>query len=77
MAATSMEMAMAGPAFWAAATPVRENSPAPMIAPIPKAMRFPGPSVRFSLTSAPSDSAMMLLTDLVANRLMAPPSFSR
>ena len=39
---------MAGPAFSAAAMPVREKMPAPMMAPIPNATRLPGPSVRFN-----------------------------
>ncbi len=36
---------------------VSENSPAPMIAPIPSATRLPGPSVRFRLCSPPSVSS--------------------
>ena len=41
-AATTKDMVMAGPAFVAAATPVIENSPAPIIAPIPKAIKVVG-----------------------------------
>ena len=61
---------MAGPAFSAAAIPVSENSPAPMMAPIPSATRLSGPSVRFSVWAPPSDSAMMRLRGLMASRLM-------
>ena len=41
------ESTTAGPALSAAAMPVSENRPAPMIAPMPSATRFTGPSVRF------------------------------
>ena len=47
IAATTKESTTAGPAFSAAAMPVSENSPAPMIAPMPSATRFTGPSVFF------------------------------
>ncbi|MNX56791.1 hypothetical protein D3C86_875940 [compost metagenome] len=50
---------MAGPALLAAAEPVIENSPAPMIAPIPKATRFTGPSVLFSVPSPLSDASLV------------------
>ncbi len=64
---------MAGPAFSAAAIPVSENSPAPMIAPIPSATRLIGPRVRFSVCAPPSDSAMMRLKGLIANRFIVLP----
>ena len=44
-------MVTAGPAFSAAAIPVRENNPAPIIAPIPKATRLMLLSERFNVPS--------------------------
>src|SRR5574340_1267097 len=38
----------AGPAFWAATVPVSTKMPVPMIAPMPNAVRFTGPSARCS-----------------------------
>jgi hypothetical protein len=45
------EIITAGPAWSAAAIPVRENNPAPMIAPIPRAIR---PELERVLLSVPS-----------------------
>ena len=39
----------AGPAFWAAAIPVRTKMPVPTMAPIPSRVRFTGPSARCRL----------------------------
>src|SRR5262245_30402235 len=73
MAATTMDSTTAGPAFCAAARPVSENRPAPIMAPIPSAIRLLAPSDRFSLCSPPSDSDMIRSRGLVANRPMIPP----
>src|SRR5579862_4354125 len=75
-AAITNESTTAGPAFSAAAMPVSENRPAPMMAPIPSATRFTGPRVLANWCLPLWDSAMMRLTDFVANRLMrsTPPS---
>ncbi len=42
---------MAGPACWAAASPVSTNMPVPMIPPMPKAISDGMPSARFRLLS--------------------------
>ena len=47
MAAITKESTTAGPALSAAAIPVNENSPAPMMAPMPRATRLNGPRVFF------------------------------
>src|ERR1051326_249118 len=70
MAATTKESTTAGPAWSAAAMPVSENKPAPIIAPMPKATRLTGPSVRTRWCLPPSASAMMRSRGLVANRFM-------
>ncbi|MNR00962.1 hypothetical protein D3C85_1167530 [compost metagenome] len=44
-------MVIAGPALLAAAEPVMENSPAPIMAPMPKATRLTGPRVLFRVPS--------------------------
>src|ERR1039457_7103536 len=75
IAAMRNEITTAGPALLAAAIPVSENRPAPMIAPIPSAIRLIGPSVRFSECSESSDSSLMRLKDLVAKRFILPPFF--
>jgi hypothetical protein len=59
IAAKMKEKTTAGPAFSAAAIPVRENNPAPIMAPIPKATKDVAESVffnPFSLSSASSRS---------------------
>src|ERR1017187_46888 len=71
IAATTNERTTAGPAFSAAAIPVSENKPAPMIAPIPSATRFTGPSVRLSECSLSSALDLMRSSDLVAVRYMS------
>ena len=43
------EETMAGPAYCAAAWPVRTKMPAPMMAPMPSAVRLTGPSARLRL----------------------------
>src|SRR5258708_39700070 len=48
MAASTKLSTTAGPAFCAAVIPVRENNPAPIIAPMPNATNCAGPSVRLS-----------------------------
>jgi hypothetical protein len=42
-------MVIAGPAWLAAAIPVIENNPAPMMAPIPKAIKPQAPKVLFKV----------------------------
>src|SRR5260370_597673 len=58
-AASMNDSTMAGPALSAAATPVSENRPAPMIAPMPSTIRFHGPKTRFILCSPPSAQALL------------------
>src|ERR1035438_9552154 len=69
-AATTKESTTAGPALSAATMPVSENSPAPMMAPMPSATRLTGPSVRFKWWVVSSDSARITSTDFVRNRLI-------
>jgi hypothetical protein len=62
----------AGPAWSAAAWPVRTKMPAPMMAPMPRVVRFSGPRDRFSECSPTSSAcARSAATDLVAHRLMS------
>ena len=49
MAATTNDKVTPEPAASDAAAAVLTNSPAPMIAPIPKATKLPAPKVRFKL----------------------------
>jgi hypothetical protein len=62
-------IAIAGPAYCAAAAPVSTKIPAPMIAPIPSVIRFKGPRARFNACS-PSfcDSRRIMSSGLVASR---------
>ncbi|MNH46437.1 hypothetical protein D3C79_1092180 [compost metagenome] len=53
------EIVIAGPALLAAAEPVIEKSPAPIMAPIPKATRFTGPSVLFRVPSPLSAASLV------------------
>src|SRR5271165_614128 len=69
MAAPMNESTMAGPEFWAAVMPVSVKIPAPIMAPIPRAISEPGPSVRFKECSA-WHSANRRLRGLVANRFI-------
>ena len=48
MPTSTIDNGTAGPACSAAACPVSTKIPAPMIAPMPRAVRFSGPRVRFS-----------------------------
>ena len=52
----TIEITSAGPAFIDAAVPVSTKMPVPMIAPMPSAVRFHGPSDR--LSTPPSASAL-------------------
>ncbi len=56
---------MAGPAKFAAATPVRTKMPVPIITPIPKTMRSIGPSAFLSWNSGSSVSLMDCSMDFV------------
>ena len=60
------ETIRAGPAVLRAASPVATKMPAPMTAPMPKAVSVTGPSARFSRLSL-SMSASSVFSDLVAN----------
>ena len=62
---------MAGPAFAAAAWPVSTKMPVPMIAPMPSAMRFTGPSTRRSPCRLPPTRERAPSIDLVRNSDMA------
>ena len=58
---------MAGPAFAAAACPVRTKIPVPMIAPTPSETSCAGPSTRFNVPSpGPICSASICSMDFVA-----------
>src|SRR5215471_8551582 len=70
IAATTKESTTAGPALSAAAMPVSENKPAPMIAPMPRAIKLNGPSVFLRCCSPPSASALMRSSDFVSKRLI-------
>lgn len=61
---------MAGPAYCAAARPVRVKMPAPMMTPMPKTVR--STAVRFFLSwySSSTVSAMDASIDFVRNRLI-------
>ena len=64
------EIAKAGPANWEAAEPVMTNMPAPIMAPMPIAMMFQGPSKRLSpVLSEDSASLSISETDLVIKYL--------
>src|SRR5262249_18498689 len=67
-AAMTKDSAIPGPAKFAAAVPVSEKIPAPMIAPIPRATNWPAPSVFFS--DSFSASARMAFSGFVTKRLM-------
>src|ERR1017187_4495633 len=56
------EYTMAGPVYCAAVVPVSTKMPAPMMAPIPKVIRFTGPSTRLSECSptCPASSRSVL-----------------
>src|ERR1035438_3229536 len=77
-AAIMKEKTTAGPALSCAALGVRAKRPAPMMAPMPRAIRFTGPSVRLSWCAPPSLSRMMRAIGLIAKRLKRqyPYSFS-
>jgi hypothetical protein len=49
MAASTNDNIMAGPALFAAAIPVKENKPAPIITPTPIEINPKGPKLRFSV----------------------------
>src|SRR5678816_1726027 len=49
---------MAGPAYCAAAVPVRTKMPAPMIAPMPRRVRLRAPSDRLRECSPSSDASL-------------------
>src|SRR5258707_5720015 len=68
IAATTKESTAAGLALSAAAMPVSEKSPAPMIAPIPSATRLTAPSVFFRCVSPASASAWIRASDFVSKR---------
>ena len=62
---------MAGPVYSAATVPVMEKSPAPMMAPTPKAMSPHGPSTRFRVLLPDSlASAIRSAKDFLINNPM-------
>src|SRR6266851_2830100 len=72
MAAATKERTIAGPALVAAATPVKVKMPAPMMAPIPRAMSAAGPNERFRQCSpVTSDSARIRSSGFTANKFIA------
>src|SRR4051812_35416850 len=71
MAATMNDSGTAGPAWSAAASPVRTKMPAPMMAPMPSMVRFVAVRARLSDRSlVASASARRDATDLVAQRFI-------
>jgi hypothetical protein len=70
--ATTNEITMAGPANWAAATPVSVKMPVPIMAPIPSVTRLIGPSERRSVCSPVAvASAMIMLSGFLAKSWLA------
>src|SRR5713101_2823985 len=68
MPARINERTIAGPAYCAAAAPVRTKMPAPIIAPIPREISDTGPRVRLRLRSPDSPaSCIKRLIDFFAN----------
>jgi hypothetical protein len=63
-----IEITSAGPAFCDAAVPVRTKIPVPMIDPIPRVVRFSGPSARRRVLL--SASARRVAWDFLVKRLM-------
>ena len=66
------EMVTAGPAFSAAASPVNEKIPAPMIAPTPSVTRLKELSVLFNVLPAWALSASILSILFVLNMTLQP-----
>ncbi len=52
--ASTNDSTIAGPACWAAASPVSTKMPVPMMPPMPKAIRAGTPNARFKLLSEAS-----------------------
>src|SRR6478736_6561398 len=67
--ATMYETMRAGPAVFRAASPVATKIPAPITAPMPKAVNVTGPSARFNRLSL-SMSANRTFSDFVANNCL-------
>src|SRR5688572_5669716 len=70
MAATTKEIITAGPAASPAAAAVRTKSPAPIMAPIPRAIRLAGPRVLFSPLSPSPAEANSCSNGFFINKLM-------
>src|SRR5258708_37416059 len=70
MAATIKERVTAEPACSPAAAAVLTNKPAPMMAPIPRAIRLPAPNVRLSPFSESPAWDMRESKDFFRNKLM-------
>jgi hypothetical protein len=69
MPPSTNERAIAGPPLDAAALPVNEKMPAPMIAPMPSVVRFMADNVRFKLCSPPTAaSAFKAAIDFLTKR---------
>jgi hypothetical protein len=63
-------MVMAGPALLAAASPVMEKRPAPIMAPIPRATSEPAPSDFLRPFSVSAASAIKILIGFLTNKLI-------
>jgi hypothetical protein len=70
MAATTNESVTAGPAACPAAAAVLTNKPAPMMAPIPNAIKFAGPNVLFKPFSESSACDKSAESDFFLNKLI-------
>jgi hypothetical protein len=64
------DIVTAGPAASAAAAPVLTNNPAPIMAPIPKAIRLLAPSVRFKPDSLSEVCASKPSVDFILHKLV-------
>ena len=58
MAANTNDNMIAGPALLAAAMPVSENNPAPIITPTPTDIRPKGPNLRFNVPLPVSEASV-------------------
>ena len=69
MAATTKPRVTEGPALFAAAAAVLTNNPAPIIAPIPSAIRLPAVSVLFNPPRPSSLSMIRSLMGFLTNKV--------
>jgi hypothetical protein len=71
IAAKTKEIEIPGPAYSAAACPVKTKSPAPMIAPIPIIVRLVAVNVLFKPWRVSDASCSKLLIDFLTNNPLA------